>query len=50
MKGYRSIEQVEGYLLGRIKGLEKLDNSSSDIEKSILFEVLYFLQGNDDNC
>ena len=50
MRGYRTIEQVEGYLQGRIKELEKADNSFAEIEKHTLWEVLYYLQGDDDNC
>ncbi len=50
MRGYRSTEQVEGYLLGRITELEKVDNPSSELVKNVLFEVLHFLQGDDDNC
>ena len=50
MRGYRTIEQVEGYLQGRIKELEKLDNCTAEVQRDLLWEVLYYLQGDDDNC
>ena len=50
MRGYRTIEQVEGYLQGRIKELEKLDNYAAETQRHLLWEVLYYLQGDDDNC
>lgn len=50
MRGYRTIEQVEGYLQGRIKELEKWDNCTAEAQRHLLWEVLYYLQGDDDNC
>ena len=50
MRGYRTIEQVEGYIQGRIHELERIDNGQSAIKKEALWEVLYYLQGDDDNC
>lgn len=50
MRGHRTIEQVEGYLQGRIKELEKLDNNAAEMQRHLLWEVLYYLQGDDDNC
>lgn len=49
MRGYRTIEQVEGYLQGRIKELEKIDNITSKTQRDLLWEVLYYLQGDDEN-
>lgn len=50
MRGYTTIEQVEGYLQGLINELERIDISTAEIEKGILWDEFYYLQGDDDNC